>query len=85
MEEADVFLVHIDVHETTHGAGFIDEALLDPGEARLQFRDGVAHGCGVDFDESDEANIREFAALIGETLDALRVAAGTPASPEVVL
>ena len=30
---------------------------------------------GRDFDESDEANIRELAALIGETLDALRLAA----------
>ncbi|MFE5672591.1 GAF domain-containing protein [Agromyces sp. NPDC056523] len=29
---------------------------------------------GRDFDESDEANIRELAALIGETLDALRLA-----------
>ena len=30
---------------------------------------------GRDFDESDEGNIRELAALIGETLDALRLAA----------
>ena len=30
---------------------------------------------GRDFDESDEANIHELAALIGETLDALRLAA----------
>jgi GAF domain-containing protein len=30
---------------------------------------------GRDFDESDEANIRELAALIGETLDAFRLAA----------
>jgi GAF domain-containing protein len=30
---------------------------------------------GRDFDESDEANIRELAALIGETLDALQLAA----------
>ncbi|TYL52880.1 GAF domain-containing protein [Agromyces mariniharenae] len=30
---------------------------------------------GRDFDEADEANIRELAALIGETLDALRLAA----------
>lgn len=45
--------------------------------------DGRKHGMlqlsdksgGRDFDESDEANIREFAALIGETLDALRLAA----------
>ena len=34
---------------------------------------------GRDFDESDEANIRELAALIGETLDALRLAAQRPA------
>ena len=34
---------------------------------------------GRDFDESDEANIRELAALIGETLDALRLAARRPA------
>ena len=33
---------------------------------------------GRDFDESDEANIRELAALIGETLDALRRAAQRP-------
>ena len=30
---------------------------------------------GRDFDESDEANIRELVALIGETLDAFRLAA----------
>jgi GAF domain-containing protein len=30
---------------------------------------------GGDFDEADETNIREFAALVGETLDALRLAA----------
>jgi GAF domain-containing protein len=30
---------------------------------------------GGDFDESDETNIRELAALVGETLDALRLAA----------
>jgi GAF domain-containing protein len=30
---------------------------------------------GRDFDEFDESNIRELAALIGETLDALRLAA----------
>jgi len=30
---------------------------------------------GRDFDEADETNIRELAALIGETLDALRLAA----------
>ena len=34
---------------------------------------------GRDFDESDEANIRELAALIGETLDALRLASQKPA------
>ncbi|GAA1059910.1 GAF domain-containing protein [Agromyces bracchium] len=34
---------------------------------------------GREFDESDEANIRELAALIGETLDALRLAAQRPA------
>ena len=34
---------------------------------------------GRDFDESDEANIRELAALIGETLDALRLAGKRPA------
>jgi GAF domain-containing protein len=35
---------------------------------------------GLDFDESDESNIRELAALIGGTLDALRLAA-QPAAP----
>jgi GAF domain-containing protein len=30
---------------------------------------------GGDFDEADETNIRELAALVGETLDALRLAA----------
>jgi GAF domain-containing protein len=34
---------------------------------------------GRDFDESDETNVRELAALIGETLDALRLAAREPA------
>ena len=34
---------------------------------------------GRDFDESDAANIRELAALIGETLDALRLTAQQPA------
>ena len=34
---------------------------------------------GRDFDESDEVNIHELAALIGETLDALRLAAQRPA------
>jgi GAF domain-containing protein len=34
---------------------------------------------GRDFDESDETNIHELAALIGETLDALRLAARRPA------
>lgn len=34
---------------------------------------------GRDFDESDEANIHELAALIGETLDALRLASKRPA------
>ena len=34
---------------------------------------------GRDFDESDEMNIRELAALVGETLEALRLAARQPA------
>jgi GAF domain-containing protein len=34
---------------------------------------------GRDFDESDQTNIRALAALIGETLDALRLAAQQPA------
>jgi hypothetical protein len=34
---------------------------------------------GRDFDESDETNIHVLAALIGETLDALRLAAQQPA------
>jgi GAF domain-containing protein len=34
---------------------------------------------GRDFDESDETNVRELAALIGEALDALRLAAQQPA------
>jgi GAF domain-containing protein len=33
---------------------------------------------GRDFDEADEANIRELAALIGDTLDAIRLAAQQP-------
>ena len=45
--------------------------------------DGRAYGLlqlsdksgGRDFDEADETNIHELAALIGETLDALRLAA----------
>jgi hypothetical protein len=34
---------------------------------------------GRDFDESDEANVHELAALISATLDALRLAAQQPA------
>jgi GAF domain-containing protein len=34
---------------------------------------------GLDFDEADETNIRELASLIGEALDALRLAAQQPA------
>jgi GAF domain-containing protein len=34
---------------------------------------------GRDFDESDEASIHELAGLIGDTLDALRLAAKRPA------
>jgi hypothetical protein len=30
---------------------------------------------GRDFDQTDETNIRELAALVGETLDAVRLAA----------
>ena len=49
--------------------------------------DGRAYGLlqlsdksgGRDFDESDETNIHELAALIGDTLDALRLAAQQPA------
>jgi len=49
--------------------------------------DGRAYGLlqlsdksgGRDFDEADETNIHELAALIGETLDALRLAAQQPA------
>jgi GAF domain-containing protein len=34
---------------------------------------------GLDFDEADETNIRELASLIGQALDALRLAAQQPA------
>ena len=34
---------------------------------------------GRDFDESDETNIHELAALIGEMVDALRLAVQQPA------
>jgi len=34
---------------------------------------------GRDFDETDEKNIHELAALVGETLEALRLAAQQPA------
>jgi GAF domain-containing protein len=34
---------------------------------------------GRDFDETDETNIHELAALVGETLDALRQATQQPA------
>jgi hypothetical protein len=33
---------------------------------------------GRDFDDADERNVYELAALIGETLDALRLAATRP-------
>lgn len=51
LEEADVFLVHIDVHEAADFAFFVHETFGDAGEARLQFRDGVADGGGVDFNQ----------------------------------
>src|ERR1039458_9990 len=50
-QEADVFLVHINVHKTAHLALVIHEAFLDAGEARLQFDDRFADGGGVDFDQ----------------------------------
>src|ERR1039458_176546 len=50
-QEADVLLVHINVHETAHLAFFIHEAFLDAGEARLQFDNRLADGGGVDFDQ----------------------------------
>ena len=50
-EEADVFLVHVDIHEAADFALLVNEAFLDAGEARLQFLDGVADGGGIDFDK----------------------------------
>jgi hypothetical protein len=49
---------------------------------RADVHDHVAEALesgGRDFDESDETNIHELAALIGEMLDALRRAAQQPA------
>ena len=50
-QEADVFLVHIDVDEPADFAFFVHEAFLDAGEARLQFLEGGTDGGGVDFDK----------------------------------
>jgi GAF domain-containing protein len=50
------------------------------GEGRMYGLLQLSDKCGGrDFDESDETNIHELAALIGETLDALRLAARRPA------
>lgn len=50
-QEADVFLVHIDVHEAADFAIFIHETFLDAGVASLQFSDRFSDGCAVDLDE----------------------------------
>ena len=50
-QEADVFLVHIDVNETANFAFLIHETFLDAGVAALQFGDCFSDGCAVDFDE----------------------------------
>jgi GAF domain-containing protein len=52
--------------------GWLATSIYGAGETMyglLQLSDKSA---GRDFDASDEENVREFAALIGETLDALR-------------
>src|ERR1035438_2328179 len=51
LEEADVLLVDIDVHEAADFAFVVHQALGDAGEARLQFDDRLADGGGVDFDQ----------------------------------
>ena len=51
LEETDVFLVHIDVHEPADFAFFVHEPLGDAGVAGLQFGDRLANGGGVDFDQ----------------------------------
>ena len=51
LEEADVFLVHVDVHEAADFAFFVHEPLGDAGVAGLQFGDRRANGGGVDFDQ----------------------------------
>jgi hypothetical protein len=51
LQEADVLFVNIDVDETADGAGFIDEALFDPGVTGLEFDDRAGDVIGVDLDE----------------------------------
>ena len=48
LQKANVFLVHINIHEPAHFAFFIDQTFLDAGIAGLQFDDGGANGGGFD-------------------------------------
>ena len=49
LEEADIFLIHIDIHEAAHATVLIQQPFLDAGIAGLQFVDGPADGVGGDF------------------------------------
>jgi hypothetical protein len=50
LQEADVFLVDVDVDEAPELAAVLDQAILEPGELALQHLDQVADGAGVGLD-----------------------------------
>ena len=49
MQEANVLLVHVNIHEATHFAFFVEETFLDAGITALEFDDSGADGIGVHF------------------------------------
>src|SRR5262245_2527218 len=51
LQETDVFLVHIHIHEAAHGSGVVEQSFLDAGEAALQVGKGVADSAGFDVDQ----------------------------------
>jgi hypothetical protein len=51
LEETNVLLIDIDIHETTDGAVFIEESIADAWVTGLQFGESSADVVGIDFDE----------------------------------
>jgi hypothetical protein len=51
LEEANVFLVYVNINEAPDGPAFIQEAFLDAGVTALEFGDHVADGAGADLDQ----------------------------------